>query len=369
MGKEGSRQQLCTPCLVLDLDALERNLSHMAKLCRDAKIALRPHAKTHKSIEIARRQIDAGAVGICVATIGEAEVFANGGIAKILITSPLPPGPKMVRLIALIASGADVSCVVDDQHCAACLDDLAKQADCNVPVYIDIDTGRHRTGVASPGDAALLARRVITSDKLQLGGLQAYAGHLSHLNDFEDRKKGARETGNLVASATAALIDENIPIPVVTGGSTGTVTIDPQLGALNELQCGSYVFMDVEYDPVDLDGRLSCLFEPALFVRTTVISKSQPDMATTDAGWKHFATKIGTPPRIWPDNGSLNIKPQSDEHGTLSVIAGEDRLQIGDSFECWIPHCDPTANLFSHYHVVRGDTLVDIWPVDARGAI
>ncbi|MDA7949502.1 MAG: alanine racemase [Hyphomicrobiaceae bacterium] len=369
IGQRGSREKLSTPCLVLDLDAMERNISTMGAMCRNAEWSLRPHAKTHKSIEVARRQLAEGAKGVAVATIGEAECFQRAGLGDILITSPIPPGLKMDRLIRLAALSGSITCVADSRECIRLLQAAAGEAETTLPVLIDVDMGRHRSGVTSPDQAVALAKEIGASANLELRGLQAYAGHLSHMTDFAARSADAAVAARRIADVVSALEDEEVHLECVSGGSTGTVFIEPGLNQLTEMQCGSYVFMDLEYDVVDLDGRQSRPFEPALFVRTTVISKNVADIATVDAGRKHFATKLGTAPQIWPNEGFYQMKPESDEHGRISVVAGEDRLQVGMSFECFIPHCDPTANLFNEYHVCRKDTLVDIWPIDARGAI
>lgn len=369
IGQSGSRTKLSTPCLVLDLDAVERNISTMAKMCRASGCALRPHAKTHKSIKMAQRQLSAGAIGISVATIGEAECFERAGIGDILITSPVPPGIKMDRLVRLAAQSNTITCVADNIESVRMLQGAMSSTGTTLPVLVDVDMGRHRTGVTTPDQAVDLAREIEASANLDLRGMQAYAGHLSHMVDFAARANEADAAAAHLGEFVSALEEKKFCAERISGGSTGTIFVEPGLNRLTEMQCGSYVFMDLEYDVVDLDGKWSRPFDPALFVRTSIISKNVSDIATIDAGWKHFATKLGTPPQVWPNEGDYQVKPESDEHGRISVVAGEDRLKVGMSFECFVPHCDPTANLFSEYHVCRADTLVDIWPVDARGAI
>ncbi|NIA70968.1 DSD1 family PLP-dependent enzyme [Pelagibius litoralis] len=369
IGLPGSRERLTTPCLSIDLGALDRNIQTAASHCREARCAFRPHTKTHKSVEIALKQLDAGAQGICVANIGEAEIFAAAGIDDILITSPFVSDAKFDRLMRLLKVSRRVAVVVDHIDVARRLAAHASQANAAVPVYLDIDTGRHRTGVSSIQSAVELARLLTQNKSFEFIGLQAYAGHLSHLADFSARMEGAKVVANMVREVCVALHDQSITVKKISGGSMGTIVVDAQVDVYSELQYGSYVFSDVEYQEVNLDGRGGALFEPSLFVRTTVISKNWPGMVTTDAGHKHFAGSNGALPRIHKGGSrSRRYEPRSDEHGAIYFSSKDDSLEIGDCVECLVPHCDPTVNLYSHYHVVDGDTLVDIWPVDARGA-
>ena len=362
----GGRLRLNTPSLVVDLDRLEENIALMARLCRERSIALRPHAKTHKSAEIARRQLAAGAVGICCAKLGEAETLAAGGIGALLVTSPVVTAEGCRRLAALNARCPDLMVVADSEASLAGLAGAAAASGRPLKVLVDLDVGQHRTGIA-PGDGAIaLAAAIAATPGLGLAGIQGYAGHLMHVHD-----RGAREAGTLavmamLAEMRAALEARGLPCAIVTGGGTGSFDLDPAAGVLTDLQAGSYVFMDRQYDDVWTESGGESPFATALFVQATVVSANLPGLATTDAGLKAFATDAGAPRIESGAPAGTRYIFRGDEHGQLE-FAGENRLAVGAVVACAVPHCDPTANLYDFDHVVRGDTLVDIWPVDARG--
>lgn len=365
IGKTGGRNRLMTPCLVLDRGALCRNIETMAKLCRDAGVALRPHAKTHKSVEIARMQIAAGAAGIAVATLGEAEVMAAGGIADILITSVLAPN-KAERLFALAKADAKIAAVFDRIETARVFADILSAAGVRVDAYVDLDTGKHRSGVADVPRAVELARFLHQNPAFIFRGVQSYAGHASHVEAFAPRRLEVETADRHLDAVLVALKENAIPVERVSGVSTGSVLIDIERKRFNEFQCGSYTVMDVEYNAVELAADRKPLFEPALFVRASVISRIVPGRATLDAGHKHFAGTMAPKPFRGAPKGA-EASPHSDEHGIMTFPTEID-VAIGDAVECIPPHCDPTINLYSHYHVVEGDELVAVWPVDARGA-
>ena len=367
VGEAGSRARLQTPALLLDLDRLERNIAAMAAHMRAAGQALRPHAKTHKCVEIARRQLAAGAVGICCATLGEAEVMVEGGISGVLVTSPVVGPAKIDRLVRLNERAQGLMVVVDDPGNVRAIADAVRASDKDLRVLVDIDVGTRRTGVPSAQMAVALAREIAGSGSLEFGGIQGYAGFLQHIPDHAERARGAERVSAQMEQVRAALVEAGLPLPLVTGGGTGTHDIDHRLGVFGELQAGSYIVMDVDYDRIDLRGAGGPVFENALFVRATVVSANQEEFVVTDAGLKAFATD-GPAPRLAagaPEGASYGFA--GDEHGRVFLPAGGPRLAVGDAVECVVPHCDPTVNLYDHYHVVRGDTLVDIWRVDARG--
>ena len=366
--KPGSRDALCTPALVIDLDAMERNIAAMAAFCEGHGVALRPHAKTHKSVEIARRQRAAGAVGICVATIGEAESLTAGGIDQLLITSPVSTAPKLARLAELHRQADGLSVVVDSIDTVDALSALAGRVGKPLTVLVDLGIGLRRTGCADNLAAMSVVTRIAKANSLQFGGIQAYAGHLQHIADLTERRRRDTDECQAVEELRGQLEQAGMPVPKITGAGTGTHAIDAAGGLFSELQCGSYIFMDVDYQRIDLRGG-EPPFEPALFVRTSVISANARDHVTTDAGLKHFATDCGLPTimRGAPDDAVYAFF--GDEHGRVELLDASDHLPVGAAIECVTPHCDPTVNLHNVYHVVSDDHLVDIWPIDARGAI
>ena len=361
IGQPGSREKLNTPALIVDLDALEANIATMAAFGRETGIALRPHAKTHKSAVIARLQIDAGAAGICCAKLGEAEALAAEGIESILLTSPIVTSPAIERLVALNERIPDLALVADHPDAVAAI--AAATRGRAIRVLVDIDPGIHRTGVASASDAITLARRIADAPRLIYGGVQFYCGSQQHIATFADRRAAIADRTAHLKTVIAALTGAGLAPPVVTGGGTGTHRIDAELGVLTELQVGSYVFMDREYRDCDIGAS----FATALTVDTSVISANAPGMATLDAGLKAFATEAGVPQILTgaPD-GSI-YRFMGDEHGAVIVPDGAAAPALGARLTAMTPHCDPTVNLYDAYHVVRGDTLVAIWPVTARG--
>ncbi|MFN4088953.1 MAG: DSD1 family PLP-dependent enzyme [Alphaproteobacteria bacterium] len=371
IGMAGSRERLNTPVLLLDLDALERNIAAMADFARMHGIGLRPHAKTHKSVEIARRQIAAGARGICCATLGEAEAIAGAGIPGVLITSPVVQPDKIARLTALNTRAEGLMAVVDDPANVAALAAAAEAAGKPLTLLIDVEVGSRRTGVHSAQAATALARQIASSPALRFAGIQGYAGNLQHKYDYTERREAATEVTGWLRRVADALAAEGLAPEIVTGGGTGTHEIDARAGLMTELEVGSYVVMDVDYGAVALREDDPRPFADALFVRTSVVGAAHEAFAVTDGGLKAFATDAPSPPRIArgaPEGATYGFA--GDEHGRVFYPdggAGAPRLAIGDAVECVTPHCDPTVNLYDHYHVVRGDTLVAIWPVDARG--
>ncbi len=368
INRKGGRFLLDTPALVLDLDALERNIAAMAAFAKSAGVELRPHAKTHKSVEIARRQVAAGAIGISCATLGEAEVMVRAGIPGVHITSPLVTSPKIARLIELNRDAhRGLSVAVDHPDNLRDLASAAQDSGTRLAVMVDFSAGHNRTGCATPEDALSLARAARDAGAIDLAGIQSYSGQLQHIASRAERRARALAQAGILRDIIRALARDGIALPVITGGGTGTFDLDPEARVFTELQVGSYVFMDVDYLRALKDGRNAPPFETALFVQAAVVSVNARDYVTTDAGLKSFATDGPMPePALGAASGS-RYEFFGDEHGKLFVPEGSKRPGLGARVECVTPHCDPTVNLHDFYHVVRGDTLVDIWPVDARG--
>jgi len=370
LGQQGSARALNTPALVLDLDAFERNLARMMAHCRAAGLGLRPHAKTHKSIEIARRQMAAGAVGICVAKLGEAEVMGAGGIGHILITSPVVTTDGIRRLMALNAAIPDLMVTVDNLDNAQALARAAAPDQGHprpLKVVVDLDVGLHRTGIA-PGEAALdLAGFVAAAPGLHFMGLQAYAGHLMHVAAYAERAEKSLAAMAQLRDTRDLLQAHHMSCEILTGGGTGTWDIDPQAHILTDIQAGSYVFMDTEYNAVEQKDAASQPFETALTIQTSVVSANTPGIATTDAGIKSMATDYTTIAIAAgaPEGAAYFLF--GDEHGGLAFPDPGVALAPGSVISLETPHCDPTVNLYDCYHVIQGGALVDIWPVDTRG--
>lgn len=364
VGRQGSRADLNTPVLVLDADAMERNIAAMAGLVAAHGVALRPHAKTHKSVDIARRQIAAGAVGVCCAKIGEAEVLAAGGIEGILVTSPVAAPRAIERLAALAGAAKGLMAVVDHPAVAARLDAALETS---LDVIIDIDPGIARTGVASPEAAVALAEAIAALPNLNYRGVQFYCGRQQHIEDYAERRTAIEERTAYLQTVIAALGDAGHLPEIVTGSGTGTHRIDLDLGVFTELQAGSYVFMDKQYLDCDLTGDGSVPFETSLGVDSRVVSANHSGLVTIDAGYKSLSTDGGVAVvrRGAPETAAFAF--MGDEHAALIAPGIGTALAPGDPVTLTVPHCDPTVNLYDHYHVVRDETLVAIWPVSARG--
>jgi len=367
VGTPGSRLRLHTPALVLDLDALEHNIAEMARRAARDGVALRPHAKTHKSADIARLQLAAGALGICTAKLGEAVALRREGIAAIHITSPIVTPEKLAIAAQLAAQEPGLSVVADRLDSVPALAQAARAAATTLDVLVDLGMGNNRTGVATPQDAANLAAAIAQAGSLRFRGLQAYAGYLQHIEDKAARKAAAQQDQARVASAVAAITAQGLHCDIVTGAGTGTHDIDGASGVFTELQVGSYVFMDVEY--LRVAPWQAGSFQTALFVQTTVINANVANQVTTDAGYKCFAMD-GPHPEIASGAPAADARYffQGDEHG--GVIRNNNApvdLPVGTVLTLTTPHCDPTVNLYDYYHCVRGDTLVALWPVHGRG--
>lgn len=366
IGKPGSRTAIPTPALVLDLDAFERNVALMVEHCKVNGLSLRPHAKTHKSLAIAKAQIAAGALGQCCAKLGEAEAMAAGGIESILITSPVVTAGGIARLMTLNAKLPDLMVVVDNPENGRALAAAAAEAQRPLKVLVDLDVGLHRTGIR-PGPAATdLAELLDAAEFLELRGLQAYAGHLMHIHDFAERREKSLAAMKVLGEQRDALKAKGLCCDIISGGGTGSYNIDPEANVLTELQGGSYIFMDKQYGDLALGNGASFPFATSLSVQMSVVSNNTRNLATTDAGFKSFATDAEPPVLLSGAPEGASYFFFGDEQGGILLPDGA-QLPLGSVLTAITPHCDPTVNLYDVYHVVRGDTLVDIWPIEARG--
>ena len=367
IGQQGSRAALNTPVLVVDLDQLDHNIATMQGLVSARGVALRPHGKTHKSVDIARRQIAAGAIGLCCAKIGEAEVFADGGITGLLITSPVAAPAAVTRLAALAGRSSGLMAAVDNPGVVARLQHALAEADTTLDVVIDVDPGIRRTGVASPEAAVELAEAIAVADNITLRGVQYYCGMQQHVEDYAARHAAIVERTAYLQSVIDALVAIGFPPEIVTGSGTGTHHIDLELGLFTELQAGSYVFMDKQYLDCDLTGDGGVPFDPSLAVDARVVSANHDALVTIDAGFKSLSTDGGTAQVRSGAAPETMFIFMGDEHAALVAPDIGRTLKPGDPVSLTVPHCDPTVNLYDHYHVVRDGTLVEIWPVSARG--
>lgn len=366
LGQPGGRAKLQTPALVLDLDIFERNLAHMTAHAKRHGVGLRPHAKTHKSVEIAKRQIAAGANGVCCAKLGEGEALGEGGVGSILLTSPVVTDAGIARVMALNAKIPDLMIVTDNSSVAARLDSAALAAGKPLRVLVDIDPNLGRTGIRM-ADAPALIAQVAEAKGLIYMGLQCYAGQVMHLESPNERRALSLQVMKELGELRDKIAKAGHAPKIISGGGTGTFDIDPDAHVLTELQVGSYIFMDKQYNDVWEKPGDRIPFESSLTVQTTVISANRLGLATTDAGFKSFATDAGPPllARGAPPGAAYFFF--GDEQGGITYPKEGARMNVGDVVTCVVPHCDPTVNLYDRYHVVKGDALVEIWPIEGRG--
>jgi 3-hydroxy-D-aspartate aldolase len=367
VGVPEGRSKLQTPALVIDLDVLERNIAHMAEFAAKRGIQLRPHAKTHKSAEIARQQIEAGGLGVCVAKLGEAEALADAGVENLLITSPVVTDKGIERLIALNARMPDLMATIDNPETAGRIDTAAKASGKKLKVLVDLDPGMSRTGIPMGDRGFALVEQVTKAGGLEFMGLQCYAGNVQHMESPNERRDRSLSVMRELGEFRDSLKKRGINPRIVSGGGTGTFDIDPDAHVLTELQVGSYVFMDRQYRDVWTKPGDAVPFETSLFVQTTVISANRDGLATTDAGFKSFATDAGPPEIATGAPEGANYFFFGDEQGGVLYSTATAKLVPGSVLTCVVPHCDPTVNLYDVYHAVRGDRLEAIWPVDSRG--
>ena len=363
IGQPGSRALIPTPAAVLDLDAFERNIAKMAARAKSAGLALRPHSKSHKTSASARRQIAAGAVGICCAKLAEAEAMAAAGIGAILVTSPIAGAVQAGRAAALAAALPDFRIVVDHPDGAA---ELAAAALGPIQVLIDVDPGMGRTGVHDAAQAVEVFRAIAAQPNLRLLGVQCYGGHWQHIAGANARAAAVADGMAYLSTVMAALREAGAMIGVVTGGGTGSFAADAAQGVLTEVQPGSYPFMDCDYREAlqdDPDGA----FEQSLAIATTIITVNHPDWVTVDGGLKAFSTDGPLPVAMTAKFADCAYRYFGDEHGRLARPAGQ-AVARGERVEFAPGHIDPTLDRYDVIHMVRGDMLVEIAPVEARGA-
>jgi len=356
---------ILTPALVIDLDAFERNVAQMRLQCTAMGVRLRVHGKMHKSADVARYQIaHGGACGICCQKVSEAEAFARAGIADILVSNQVRNRTMIGRLARLPRLGARTIVCIDDtlnvaEHSAA-----AVGAGTEIEVLVEIDCGARRCGVPPGAPVLALAEAVIAAPALKFAGIQAYQGSAQHVRDFTERKAKIDAAIAMVRETVDLLVGAGIGCDIIGGAGTGTYRFEGASGVYNEMQCGSFAFMDADYQRIHgANGHPVTEFENALFVLASVMSTTVPGRAVCDAGLKAQSLDSGLPVVFGRDD--VEYIGASDEHGVLadpgSVLKINDRLRLAPG------HCDPTCNLHDWYVGVRGGKVECLWPVTARG--
>jgi D-serine deaminase-like pyridoxal phosphate-dependent protein len=363
-----TREDIPTPALLLDLDGFEANVARMAGHLKARGKGFRPHGKTHKCPQIAQALVRAGAVGSCVAKLSEAEVFAANGVQGLLVTTQVVGGRKVERAVALTAGHRDTIFVVDDARSVRDLNDAAGAFKAKPPLRLNlaIDLLFGRTGI-TPGEPALeLAKLIDSLPHVRLAGLQAYDGAASHTVGFDERRKRSEASMAQAVETRRLLERDGLACPLVSAGSTGTYNIDSEVEGVTELQPGSFMFMDVDYNRIGgQDGPVYRDFQNTLSVVTTVVSK-RPTTAIVDGGYKAFSTDRPFTPEARGLPG-VTYAWAGDEHGRLDLTNAPADVKLGDRIEFVIPHCDPSVNLYDRIYCLRGDRVEAAWPILARG--
>ena len=356
-----------TPALVLDLDALERNIKKMGDYATAHGMRHRVHGKMHKSVDVAKLQESlGGAVGVCCQKVSEAEVFARGGIKDILVSNQVRDPVKIDRLARMPKLGARTIVCVDDLENVADLSAAAQKHGTELEVLVEIDCGAGRCGVTTTQDVVAIARAVEAAPGLKFTGIQAYQGAMQHLDSYADRKAKLDIAIDMVKDAVQGLKAQGIDCELVSGGGTGSYYFESNSGVYNELQCGSYAFMDADYGRI-LDENGNRIdqgeWENAFFILTSVMSHAKPHLAVVDAGLKAQSVDSGLP--VVFGRGDVKYIKCSDEHGVVEDNEGV--LKVGDKLRLIPGHCDPTANVHDWYVGVRNGKVETVWPVSARG--
>ena len=356
-----------TPCLVLDLDALERNIRKMGDYARAHGMRHRVHGKMHKSVDVARLQIElGGACGVCCQKVSEAEVFARGGITDVLVSNQVRDPAKIDRLARMPKLGARTLCCVDDLANVADLSAAATRHCTTIECLVEIDCGAGRCGVTTTPEVVEIAQAIDAAPGLKFAGIQAYQGAMQHLDSYEDRRARIEIAVAMVKDAVDALAALGLPCDIVGGGGTGSYYFESTSGVYNELQCGSYAFMDADYGRIlDKDGQRidQGEWENALFILTSVMSHAKADKAIVDAGLKAQSVDSGLP--VVYERTDVQYVKCSDEHGVVSDPHGV--LKVNEKLRLVPGHCDPTCNVHDWYVGLRGDVVEAVWPVSARG--
>lgn len=356
-----------TPCLVLDLSALERNIRKMGEYANAHGMRHRVHGKMHKSVDVAKlQQKMGGACGVCCQKVSEAEAFARGGIRDILVSNQVRDPLKIDRLAQIPKLGARTICCVDDIANVAELSEAAKRHGSEIECLVEIDCGAGRCGVTETSDVVAIAKAIDAAENLRFSGIQAYQGAMQHMDSYKDRKAKIDIAVEMVREATIALHAEGLDCDIVGGGGTGSYYFESNSGVFNELQCGSYAFMDADYGRIlDKDGKRidEGEWENALFILTSVMSHAKADRAIVDAGLKAQSVDSGLP--VVFGRRDVEYVKCSDEHGV--VLDPNGVLKVNERLKLVPGHCDPTCNVHDWYVGVRDGKVETLWPVSARG--
>ena len=357
-------EDVCTPSLIIDLDAFENNVRIMGDYIKAKGLRHRAHAKTHKSVDIALYQIEqGGACGVCCQKVSEAEAMVAGGIKDVLVSNQVVDPAKLDRL-AMMAKDARVLVCVDDLDNIDDISVAAVKHGVTIECLVEIDCGAGRCGVTWGDPVVELAKKIDASEGLQFSGIQAYQGAAQHVHDFEDRKAQINIAIKQVEDTVGMLKAEGLECDIIGGAGTGTYYFEGTSGIYNEMQCGSYIFMDADYQRVKEDGgNFIHEFENSLFIWTSIMSKAKAEKAICDAGLKAQSVDSGLP--VIFGRADIEYIKCADEHGVITDP--NNSLKLNDKLKLIPGHCDPTCNVYDWYVGIRDGKVECLWPVTARG--
>ncbi len=351
-------EALDTPALIVDLDAAEANVRKMQAFVSRHGTALRPHVKNHKSPYFAKKQVAAGAIGVCVAKVGEAEVMADGGIEDIFIANEVVTPPKIARLMA-VASRAKVSVAVDTHENLRDLAAAAHRHGVEVGVLVDVNIRLDRCGVEPGGPAVSLAKAAAGMPGIRFEGLMGYEGHISGAGKDPAGRKETLGALDKLLFTVRAVEDVGLPVRVVSSGGTSTYAVTGAIERVTEIQAGSYIFMDGAYLQ-EMDD-----FQPAMYVLSTVVSRPFADKAILDCGLKSVSVTSGQP-KVVGTPGAEFLRLNA-EHGHVKLTGEAQKLRVGDTLRLLPMHGETTINIHNEYFCVRKGVLEVVVPVAARG--
>jgi 3-hydroxy-D-aspartate aldolase len=354
-----------TPCLIIDLDSLEKNIQTMGQYAKKMGVRHRVHGKMHKSVDIALLQERLGdSCGVCCQKVSEAEVFARGGIKDVLVSNQVRDPVKIDRLARMPKLGARIICCVDDIENVAELSEAAQKHGTQIECLVEIDCGARRCGVEAGQPVVDIALAIAAAPGLQFSGLQAYQGAMQHMQNYNERKDKIDIVIEMVGRTKEMLKSVDLECEIVGGGGTGSYYFEGNSNVFNELQCGSYAFMDADYQTIhDESGEPISEFENALFILTTVMSHSKSNRGICDAGLKVQSVDSGLPYIFGRDD--VEYIKCSDEHGVISDPRNV--LRVNEKLKLVPGHCDPTCNVHDYYVGVRNGKVEALWPISARG--
>ena len=356
-----------TPALIIDLDAFEFNLRRLPESLIGKPVRIRPHAKTHKSPIIALKQIELGAIGVCCQKVSEAEALVYGGVHDVFVSNEIIGAQKLERLAAL-AKLATIGVCVDDMQNVGDIAAAAARLNVKLDVYVEIDVGTFRCGVAPGEPAVAIAKEIGASKRLRFAGLHAYHGAAQHQRSDAARRASIHAASQHALATRQALQSAGLDCPIITGAGTGTYLIEARSQVYNEIQPGSYIFMDADYGHnLGEDGAPISNFRQSLFLWATVMSRPSSDRAVVDAGLKALSIDSGMP--LVADLRGVEYARASDEHGVLLIKNSETPIKLGEKIRLTPGHCDPTVNLHDWYVGVRNGMVEQLWPISARGAM